>query len=63
VNRNAATELEEGTAIVALEPQLKALGHETSIKRLGSGLHGIRITDDGFDGGADPRSGGAAIGD
>jgi gamma-glutamyltranspeptidase/glutathione hydrolase len=63
VNRNGPTELEEGTAIVALEPELKALGHEVVVRRLGSGLHGIRITDDGLDGGADPRSGGAAIGD
>jgi gamma-glutamyltranspeptidase/glutathione hydrolase len=63
VNRNSATELEEGTAIVALEPDLKALGHEVAIKRLGSGLHAIRITDRGLEGGADPRSGGAAIGD
>jgi gamma-glutamyltranspeptidase/glutathione hydrolase len=63
VNRNATTDLEEGTAIVGLEAELKAMGHEVAIKRLGSGLHGIRITDRGLEGGADPRSGGAAVGD
>ena len=63
VNRNGATELEEGTAIVGLEAELKALGHDVAIKRFDSGLHGIRITDEGLEGGADPRRDGAALGD
>lgn len=63
VNRNGPTEIEENTGLVALAPQLTAMGHEVSITTLGSGLHGIRITDEGYDGGADPRGNGTAAGD
>lgn len=63
VNRNGPTEIEENTALVALAPQLTAMGHQVSITTLMSGLHGIRITDQGYDGGADPRGNGTAAGD
>jgi len=63
VNRNGATELEEGTALVALAPALEAMGHEVEIKALTSGLHGIRVTARGLEGGADPRREGVVLGD
>ena len=61
VNRNGATELEAGTALEALAPQLEALGHEVKIRALTSGLHAIRTSADGLEGGADPRREGVAL--
>jgi gamma-glutamyltranspeptidase/glutathione hydrolase len=63
INRNGKTDLEKATAIVALAPALKALGHEVRIRAMTSGLHGIRVTLRGFDGGADPRREGLVLGD
>ncbi len=63
VNRNGATEIEGGTALVEEADALRRLGHEVSIRRLASGLHGIRATDRGYDGGADHHREGVAIGD
>ena len=60
-NRNGPTDLEEGTALQALTPALEALGHEVRARRMTSGLHGIRITATGPDGGADPRREGSAL--
>jgi len=62
VNRNGATELEAGTALEALAPELEALGHEVKIRALTSGLHAIRASADGLEGGADPRREGVALG-
>jgi len=62
VNRNGATELEAGTALEALTPQLEALGHQVKIRALTSGLHAIRASTDGLEGGADPRREGVALG-
>ncbi len=64
VNRNGLLELEEGTAIVDLAPELERLGHEIKIRPLNSGLHGIRVLPDGtLEGGADPRREGVALSD
>ena len=62
VNRNGATELEEGTALERLAPALEALGHEVRIKPLVSGLHAVRRVAGGLEGGADPRREGVALG-
>ena len=62
VNRNGATELEAGSPLEALAPQLEALGHEIKIRALNSGLHGVRVAADGLEGGADPRREGVALG-
>ena len=42
---------------------LRALGFTVEIDDLNSGLHGVAITKDGLEGGADPRREGVAIGD
>jgi len=55
VNRNGPTELEAETPILADAPDLMLMGHDVEVKRLNSGLQGIRIVDGIKDGGADPR--------
>jgi gamma-glutamyltranspeptidase/glutathione hydrolase len=60
-NRNGPIELEEGTALVAIADDLRALGHDVEIRRLESGLHGIRVAGGEFDGGADRRREGVAL--
>lgn len=59
VNRNGPIELEGQTDLAGRIEALEALGHNTALKHLVSGLHGIRVTRDGFDGGADRRREGA----
>ncbi len=63
VNRNGATDLEEGTEAAGYKEALEALGHEVKIRDLNSGLHGIVIAKDGLVGGADPRREGLVLGD
>lgn len=63
INRNGPTDLEEDTDIARLKSALEALGHEVNIRELTSGLHGIRVTEDGLTGGADTRREGVALGD
>lgn len=62
-NRNGATELEKNTPLIEHTDALRRLGHEVKIGSLVSGLHGIRVTQDGYDGGADRRREGVALGD
>ncbi len=61
VTRSSATDLEAGTAASALSKPLEALGHETKIRELTSGLHGIAVTERGLEGGADPRREGVVL--
>ena len=63
LNRNGPTELEEGTAIVAIGKSLRRMGHEIEVRRLDSGLNVIRVTPEGMDGASDPRREGVALGD
>jgi gamma-glutamyltranspeptidase/glutathione hydrolase len=66
-NLNGPIELERGTPIAALAPDLRALGHTVEIKDLNSGLHGIAVVRRGdavqLIGGADPRREGEAMGE
>ncbi|CAN5751396.1 gamma-glutamyltransferase [soil metagenome] len=62
VNRNGPTNVEEGEGAEALAEALEALGHEVTIQNLNSGLHAIRIGEDGLVGGADKRREGAVLG-
>ncbi|MEP7183817.1 MAG: gamma-glutamyltransferase [Betaproteobacteria bacterium] len=62
-SRNGPTELERGTAAGALEPRLRALGHETRLLDQTSATQAIVRTKHGWAGGADPRREGTAAGD
>ncbi|MFZ5962214.1 gamma-glutamyltransferase [Thalassococcus sp. BH17M4-6] len=63
VNRFGTFDLEIGTPLETLGPDLEALGYEVNLRDLNSGLHAIAITEDGLLGGADPRREGIALGD
>jgi len=62
-SRNGPTELERGTPLERLAPELERMGHSVRIRDETSGLHGIMRTKDGWAGGADPRREGVALGD
>ncbi|MBM3542365.1 MAG: gamma-glutamyltransferase, partial [Alphaproteobacteria bacterium] len=62
-NRNGATEVEAGTALAALAPELAARGHEVRAIVMPSGIQAIVRRDGALWGGADPRREGAALGD
>jgi gamma-glutamyltranspeptidase/glutathione hydrolase len=62
-SRNGPTELERGTVLERLAPELERMGHSVRIRAEASGLHGIMRTQDGWAGGADPRREGVALGD
>lgn len=61
VNRFGTYDLEEGSGIEALGPELEAMGYEINSRALTSGLHAISIGDE-LQGGADPRREGIALG-
>lgn len=63
VNRFGTFDIEAGTSATALAAPLRDLGFEVNETDLDSGLHGIVITADGLEGGADPRREGVAVGD
>jgi len=63
VNRNGSTDLEKGSALESLKPLLEEMGHTVKLFGQVSGLHGIRVTKYGLEGGADKRREGVAIGD
>lgn len=63
VDRFGPYDLEAGTTAEALSDDLIALGYQTSVKEINSGLHGIAIGPGGLTGGADPRREGIAVGD
>ncbi|MEP7083288.1 MAG: gamma-glutamyltransferase, partial [Betaproteobacteria bacterium] len=56
-------EIEKGTAAAALEPKLRALGHDVRLYEYASGVQAITRTRDGWAGGADPRREGTVLGD
>ena len=62
-SRNGPTELETGSWAAAIEPKLKALGHQTRVLEQTSGLQAIVRTKNGWIGGADPRREGTVRGD
>jgi gamma-glutamyltranspeptidase / glutathione hydrolase len=62
-SRNGPTELERGTPLERLAPELERMGHSVRIRAEASGLHGIMRTKDGWAGGADPRREGVVLGE
>lgn len=63
LNFNGPTLLEQGRFDAAFAASVVALGHETRFIAIPSGLHGLRRTPAGWQGGADPRRDGIALGD
>ncbi len=62
VNRFGTYDLETGSAMEALAPELEGLGYKVNVRDLNSGLHVIAIGAD-LQGGADPRREGVALGE
>ena len=62
-SRNGPTELERGTSLEALRPQLEKLGHEVKVSDMTSGLSVILRRGDEWIGAADPRREGTARGE
>ena len=63
INQNGVTELEEGTPLAAYADRLRALGHQVQVRPHDGGLTGVHRTNDGWEGGADPRRDGTAQGE
>ena len=61
VNRFGTYDLEEGTEAVELQPALEAMGYETNVRALTSGLHAIAVEEGKLVGGADPRREGIVL--
>ncbi|USZ51639.1 gamma-glutamyltransferase [Halomonas sp. DN3] len=55
--------LEQGRFPEATLSDLRGLGHEVETRELTSGLQALKVTEDGFYGGADPRREGVVMGD
>ncbi len=62
-NRFGTYDLEKGTSAEKFAEPLEKLGFTVNIRDLNSGLHGIEITPEGLEGGADTRREGLAIGE
>ncbi|MGI9354483.1 MAG: gamma-glutamyltransferase [Rhizobiaceae bacterium] len=61
VNRFGTYDLEAGTEAESMKTGLENIGYEVKIRDLNSGLHGISISGDGLEGGADSRREGLVI--
>jgi gamma-glutamyltranspeptidase/glutathione hydrolase len=61
LDRNGPLEIEAGTPLEQMAPQLEELGHTVEARPAISGLHGILVMPDGLDGAADPRRDGNVV--
>jgi gamma-glutamyltranspeptidase/glutathione hydrolase len=61
--QNGAEELEAGTPAAELAEALTAMGHKPRVGEMNTGLQLIRRVPGGWEGAADPRRDGAALGD
>jgi len=61
--RRGRIELERGTALETIVPELRALGHKVRVRRMTSGIQGIARGKGVLIGGADPRREGLVLGD
>lgn len=62
LNRFGTYEIEQNSEAVKFNDPLTQLGYKTTVRDLNSGVQGIIITDDGLQGGADPRREGKVMG-
>ena len=62
-SRSGPTELERGTPLERLTPELARMGQSVRIRAEASGLHGIMRTPEGWAGGADPTREGVVLGE
>ena len=63
LSRNYGIDLEQGTALESLAPDLVKRGYDVKLRHMVSGLHAVMVDDDELEGGADPRREGAAVGE
>lgn len=61
LNRNGVTELEDAPGTAAIKTALEKRRHKVRVFSRESGLHGIRVTPGGLDGGADKRREGVVL--
>ncbi|MEH6544794.1 MAG: gamma-glutamyltransferase [Sneathiella sp.] len=61
INRNGTLDLEKETSLAAHKTDLEKLGYKVKLRTLNSGLHGILVTKEGLQGGADPRREGIVL--
>ncbi len=61
-NRNGATSLEKNMVPNEVKEALEKMGHKVKVVNMTSGIHGILKTDKGWQGAADPRREGTAVG-
>ena len=61
-HRNDFLALEQDTNLEAVLPKMQELGYQVKMVELNSGLHLIKKTAKGWQGGADPRREGQALG-
>ncbi len=62
-SRNKQTELERGSVLEKLQPDLQRMGHRVTIMPFPSGVQAIMLDQQGIMGAADPRREGSASGD
>ena len=62
-NLNGPTIIESGTKLEDFAPALSRMGHQVRTNDFDSGVNGIRRVANGYEGGADPRREGVALGD
>lgn len=55
INRNGTLDLEKDTSLAVHQFELEKMGYKVKLRSLNSGLHGILVTNEGLQGGADPR--------
>jgi len=61
INRNGTLDLEKDTSLASHQSDLEEMGYEVKLRTLNSGLHGILVTKEGLQGGADPRREGVVL--
>ncbi|USG61768.1 gamma-glutamyltransferase [Sneathiella marina] len=61
INRNGTLDLEKDTSLASHQSDLEKMGYKVKLRSLNSGLHGILVTKEGLQGGADPRREGIVL--